>query len=151
MRSKDPDPKTWSPPFTKQALSTEIIQCTGKNIADGVESLIGAFFMSTNLYKTLRFISDIQLVPLQQARLLEIFPDEELLLDLKLDLDSYGFQIEDSVSTVYKKYFNIQKSQDEQRISDLFCFDRSVNRFGTTLSNLKQNVDFKSLDTSDLV
>jgi hypothetical protein len=56
------------------------------------------------------------LVPLQQARLLEIFPDEELLLDLKLDLDSYGFQIEDSVSTVYKKYFNIQKSKDEQRM-----------------------------------
>jgi dsRNA-specific ribonuclease len=64
MRIKDPDPKLWSPPFTKQAHSTEILQCTGKNIADGVESLLGAFFMSTNLFKTLRFISDIQLVPL---------------------------------------------------------------------------------------
>lgn len=53
MRTKDPDPKTWSPPFTKQAVATETLNCTGKNIADGVESLLGAIFMSTNLFKTL--------------------------------------------------------------------------------------------------
>jgi dsRNA-specific ribonuclease len=79
MRTKDPDPKVWSPPFTKQAVSTETLNCTGKHIADGVESLLGAFFMSTNLFKTLEFISDIQLVPLKQARLLDIFPDKDLL------------------------------------------------------------------------
>ena len=49
MRAKDPDPKTWSPPFTSQAVSSENLSCTGKNIADGVESLLGAIFMSTNL------------------------------------------------------------------------------------------------------
>jgi len=59
MRTKDPDPKVWSPPFTKQAVSTETLNCTGKNIADGVESLLGAIFMSTNLYTTFEFISDI--------------------------------------------------------------------------------------------
>lgn len=64
MRTKDPEPKDWSPPYTKQQSLSELIQCTGKNIADGVESLIGAIFMSTNLLRTLRFISDIQLVPL---------------------------------------------------------------------------------------
>lgn len=53
MRTKDPDPKTWSPPFTSQAVSYETLNCTGKHIADGVESLLGAFFMSTNLFKTL--------------------------------------------------------------------------------------------------
>ena len=64
MRTEDPDPKNWSPPYTKQQTNTEIIKCTGKNIADGVESLLGAIFMSTNLRRTLQFISDIQLVPL---------------------------------------------------------------------------------------
>ena len=64
MRTKDPDPKEWSPPYTRQQTVYENIQCTGKNIADGVESLLGAIFMSTNLLTTLRFISDIQLVPL---------------------------------------------------------------------------------------
>lgn len=64
MRAKDPEPKNWSPPFTRQALSIENLSCTGKNIADGVESLLGAIFMSTNLFQTFRFISEIQLVPL---------------------------------------------------------------------------------------
>jgi len=53
MRTKDPEPKDWSPSFTKLQTTHEHISCTGKNIADGVESLIGAIFMSTNLLKTL--------------------------------------------------------------------------------------------------
>jgi dsRNA-specific ribonuclease len=53
MRTKDPEPKEWSPPYTKQQSHSELIQCTGKNIADGVESLLGAIFMSTNLLRTL--------------------------------------------------------------------------------------------------
>lgn len=73
MRTKDPDPKEWSPSYTNKQMHSELIQCTGKNIADGVESLLGAIFMSTNLLRTLRFISDIQLVPLHQARLLDNF------------------------------------------------------------------------------
>ena len=47
MRSKDSDIKTWSPPFTDKALINEEVTCTGKNIADGVEALIGAFFLSS--------------------------------------------------------------------------------------------------------
>ena len=50
MRTKDPDPKLWSPPFSKQAQVTQKILCTGKQVADAVESLIGAYFMSTNLH-----------------------------------------------------------------------------------------------------
>ena len=56
--------------FTDKNLVHEIITCTGKNIADGVEALIGAFFLSNNLYKTLKWLSDIRLVPMEQARLL---------------------------------------------------------------------------------
>ena len=65
MRSKDTDLKAWSPPFTDKSLTQEEITCTGKNIADGVEALIGAFFMSNNLTKTLKWLSDIRLVPME--------------------------------------------------------------------------------------
>lgn len=80
MRTKDPDPKPWCPPFTDRAPSHEMVSCTGKNIADCVESLLGSFFLSNNLRKTLQLISDIQLVPLQQANLLSAFPDKDLTL-----------------------------------------------------------------------
>ena len=65
MRCKDTDLKSWYPSFTDKALEYEEIACTGKNIADGLEALIGAFFLSNNLRKTLQWISDIHLVPLQ--------------------------------------------------------------------------------------
>lgn len=62
--------------------------------------------MSTNLYRTLRFVSDIQLVPLKQARLLSMIPDEDLTFkNVSLDLDSYGLKIDDKVEDIYKKYF----------------------------------------------
>lgn len=66
IRSKDPDPRKYDPPFSINSIdSEEFLSCTGKNIADGVESLLGAVFLSNNLYRTLLFISDIQLVPLE--------------------------------------------------------------------------------------
>ena len=64
MRSLDADPKGWNPPFSEQVQSTENLTCTGKNIADCVESLLGAHFMSNNLRKTLNLISDLKIVPL---------------------------------------------------------------------------------------
>lgn len=108
MRTKDPDSKNWSPPFTKRALSSENLNCTGKNIADGVESMLGAIFMSTNLFTTLQFISDIQLVPLKQARLLSIFPDEDLLFEMHDNLDDFGFTLDDTVTSMYQKYCRVQ-------------------------------------------
>ena len=89
MRSKDTELKAWVPPFTDKSLTLELVQCTGKNIADGVEALIGAFFLSNNLYKTLKWLSDIRLVPMEQASLLGVYPDEDLTFRLSGDLDSY--------------------------------------------------------------
>jgi dsRNA-specific ribonuclease len=109
MRAKDPDGKKWSPPFTSQAVSSENLSCTGKNIADGVESLLGAIFMSTNLFQTFKFISHIQLVPLKQARLLDIFPDKDLLFEMHDDLDAFQFSLKDNVDLLYKKYCEVQK------------------------------------------
>ena len=113
MQTKDPNIKNWSPPFTSNSQTTEILSCTGKNIADGVESLLGALFLSSNLYKTLKFISYLQLVPLKEAKLLdEIFPDEDLTFKLYGDLDAYGFDLEDTVSDIYCKYFNLHQNSD---------------------------------------
>ena len=105
MRTKDPDLKQWYPPFTDKAPSHEMVSCTGKNIADCVESLLGSFFLSNNLRKTLQLISDIQLVPLQQANLLSAFPDKDLTFQLGADLDAYQFTMNDSVRDIFAKYF----------------------------------------------
>ena len=53
IRMADPDLKAWSPPFSDQVTAIESLSCTGKHVADVVESLIGAHFMSNNLRKTL--------------------------------------------------------------------------------------------------
>lgn len=54
MRMKDPDPKKFDPPFSMSSLNNEeYLSCTGKNIADGIESLLGAIFLSNNLHRTL--------------------------------------------------------------------------------------------------
>ena len=65
IRNSDPDPKTWNPPFSEQVSPTESLTCTGKNIADCVESLLGAHFMTNNLRKTLELISNMKIVPLR--------------------------------------------------------------------------------------
>ena len=54
MRMKDPDYSKYEPPFAVASINTEeFLSCTGKNIADGVESILGAVFLSNNLHKTL--------------------------------------------------------------------------------------------------
>lgn len=105
MRNRDPDIKEWRPPYSTGSKIVELISCTGKNIADGVESLLGALFLSSNLYTTLKFISDVQIVPFEQAKLLPVYNDVDYTFKLGPNLDAYGFDIEDSVSSIYRKYF----------------------------------------------
>jgi len=51
--------------------------------------MIGAFFLSNNLRRTLEFISSIRLVPLKEAGLLDLFPDQDLRFKLSEELDDY--------------------------------------------------------------
>ena len=98
MRMNDPDPKKWDPPFSISSLNNEeFLNCTGKNIADGIESILGSVFLSNNLFKTLQFISDIHLVPLEQANLLQLFPDKDLTFKLRDEISSYNFTLVDTV------------------------------------------------------
>ena len=85
----DPDLKTWNPPFSEQVSALESLSCTGKHIADVVESIIGAHFMSNNLRKTMQLISDMRIMPLEQAGILDQFPDKDLTFELGEDLDAY--------------------------------------------------------------
>lgn len=90
IRMKDPDPKKYDPPFSIQSInSEEFLSCTGKNIADGIESILGAVFLSNNLHTTLQFLSDIELVPMEQAQLMHYFPDKDLTFKLGTELDCY--------------------------------------------------------------
>ena len=91
IRQLDPDLKTWSPPFSEQVSAVESLSCTGKHIADVVESLIGAHFMTNNLHRSLQLISAMRIMPLQEGKVLDYFPDGDLTFELGADLDQYGF------------------------------------------------------------
>ena len=164
MRSKDSEPKQWSPPFTDKALIREDINCTGKNIADGVEALIGAFFLSNNLYKTLKWLSDIRLVPMEQAQLLQIYPDEDLTFQLSANLDAYQFSMEDSVKDIFVKYFSrhsvdaeprepfvVEERERDRVFRDVLKLDCQPPLFAEALVTLQQTTNLKELDTSTLV
>ena len=110
IRMKDPDYKKWEPAFSITSInSEEFLQCTGKNLADGIESLLGAVFLSNNLHKTLLFISDINLVPMEQAKLMHYFPDKDLTFKLGGDLDCYNFTLNDTIQDMFEKYYQNDK------------------------------------------
>ena len=165
MRSKDSDLKNWFPPFTEKSLTHEEITCTGKNIADGVEALIGAFFLSNNLYKTLKWLSDIRLVPMEQAQLLQpIYPDEDLTFKLCSDLDSYGFQMEDSVTEIFNKYFQrhsqgherqdpfiVTEAEKERVFRDVLKLEQQPALFAQAISQMTERENLKDYDTVSLI
>ena len=69
---RDPEPKEWQ--FPLQGQTTRSNACPGKSMADVVESLIGAHFLTNdNLYDTLKWISDIKLVPTSHLGVLDNF------------------------------------------------------------------------------
>jgi len=116
MRSKDPEIREWRPPFSTGSKVVELLTCTGKNIADGVEALLGALFMSSNLYTTLKFISDTQIVPFEQARLLSVYQNVDYTFKLGSDLDAYKFSIDDTVTDIYKKYFAYHRASENPHL-----------------------------------
>lgn len=110
----DPDLKKWSPSYTEQAGDgVETLHCTGKHIADVVESLVGAHFMSNNLRRTLELIGDMGIMPLREAKVTDYFPDRDLTFTLHESIDEYHFDISDSVTDIFTKYFQVHGYIDE--------------------------------------
>ena len=70
-------------------------------MADSVESMIGAHFLTNDdLGMTLKWISDIKLVPLEQSRLLECFANikESTYAHLRhVELKQLNFSTEDDL------------------------------------------------------
>jgi dsRNA-specific ribonuclease len=61
---RDPEPKEWQLPL--QGYQPRLNQCPGKSLADSVEAMIGAHFLTNDdIAATLQWISDIKLVPLE--------------------------------------------------------------------------------------
>lgn len=65
---KDAEGKEWTPPLMGHEARKN--KCTGGSVADSVEALIGALFLTTNhLQDVLEFIDRIKLVPLSVLKL----------------------------------------------------------------------------------
>ena len=76
--------------------------------------------MSNDVRKTLQLISDMRIMPLQQAGVLEMFPDGDLTFELGKDLYSYEFLMDDSVEAIFTKYFRIHDHLSPELNSHVF-------------------------------
>lgn len=105
---RDLEPKDWIMPL--QGIRPRLNLCVGKSLSDTVEALIGAHFLTNdNLVKTLQWISDISLVPLEQAGIFkQLDPDSPCTYEhlKKVDLCTLPFLKSDSLRNLYIKYFD---------------------------------------------
>ena len=121
--------------------------CTGKNVADVVESMLGAVFLSTNLRRTLQLISDIQLVPLEQANLLDHFPNRSLTFDLREELEKYDHKLMDDCQALFEKYWAVDQIDpiEKNRVQQLIDPSQPVMPLGSAIqSHFKRSLhDFE--------
>ena len=106
---RDPEAKEWQLPL--QGQQKRLNACPGKSLADTIEALIGAHFLTNdNLAKTLQWISDIKLVPLEQAGLISQLAegiDESSYGYLKqVNLSELHYDKDDDLSSIYSKYYD---------------------------------------------
>lgn len=77
-------------------------------MADCVESLICALNLSSDLRTTLQWISDIKLVPLEKAHIIDKFkPNYDYTFDLREPLEHFQFEIGMTVSELFEEYFKV--------------------------------------------
>ena len=110
---KDTEPKDWDLPLSN--TPTIACQCVGKNVADEVESLICALFLSTRcLHRTLSWIASIRLIPLHLTDMLSKFtPGTDYTFRLYKPLALYDMKVTDYVSQLFDKYFAVENDVDE--------------------------------------
>ena len=96
---KEPEAKEWVMPL--QGQSVRLNACPGKSLADTTEALIGAHFLTNdNLCKTLQWISDIKLVPLEYSGIFkELNGIEKSTYDhlKQIDLHRLPFRTDDDI------------------------------------------------------
>ena len=89
--------------------------------------------MSNDLRKTLQLISDMRIMPLSQAGVLELIPEGDLTFLLHDQLDEYEFSKEDTVEDIFNKYFYIHdyiKQDEKDRIWSIIDKSRPTGSLG---------------------
>ena len=117
-------------------------KCTGGSVADSVESLIGALFLTTdNLMKVLEWIDEIKLVPLEALNQVKIFKNfRECTFDnlRKIDLQKLPFKKHENLSTLFTKYFEIPESEcdipTKKRLNKLIHGGEPIGEFGQRIN-----------------
>ena len=111
--------------------------------------------MSNNLFKTLKWLSDIRLVPMEQANLLSCYPDEHLIFELHENLDSYGFTMDDSVSQIFQKYFTkhislglASQPEMDRVFGDVLKLDREPALFAQKLVEFQEERNLREMDSA---
>jgi dsRNA-specific ribonuclease len=147
MRTKDPEQKLYHPPFSHKAEQRINFSCTGKNVADCVESMIGAFIMSNNLKSACQFISDMRLVPLEDAGLMHLFPDAKVAFRLPDNLETFGIGIEETFNSCIEKFLrgsSLYGADEQQRILRAIDPSREVGSVGQAYEDLwRRNLKHK--------
>ena len=112
MRTKkDSEFKEWVPPLSSHPSQRDVPnKCVGKNVADCVESLICALFLSCNcLHTVLNWISDIKLVPIKKTTMLNfIEKGTDCTFRLYNPLEWYEMKTTDFATDLFSKFFNVE-------------------------------------------
>jgi dsRNA-specific ribonuclease len=138
MRTKDPEQKHFHPAFSHKAEQRLQFSCTGKNVADCVESLIGAYIMSNNLKSACQFISDLRLVPLEEAGLMDLFPDKCVQFEIPDRLEQFGIGKEESFNSCIQKFLAVRSYgfEADKRILRAISTEQPVGRVGMIYEDL---------------
>eukprot|EP00347_Sterkiella_histriomuscorum_P014175 403361874 len=123
MKTKrDSEYKQWVPPMSTDKDQQFVPnQCVGKNVADCVESLICALYLSSNcLHTVLRWISEIKLVPLDKSTMLDyIEKGTDCTFRLYSPLHDYKLQIQDQSKDLFNKFFMVEKENVPSNFKDM--------------------------------
>ena len=111
-------------------------------MADSVESMIGALFLSTdNLRYVFKWIDQIKLVPLSPLNLVDCFEDfsECTFSNLKkVDLLSLPFDKSEKLQDLFEKYFSMPESDCDaltsERLKNLIYNKEAIGDFGQKIN-----------------
>lgn len=138
---KDAEGKEWTPPLC--GAEARKGKCTGGSVADSVEALIGALFLtSNNLQEVLTFIDKIKLVPLSPLKLIQFESFKECAFSHLLDypLQELTFTKDESLSSIFDKYFKLKCVVEDHdfgqssRLQTLLSNAQQVGQFGQKIN-----------------
>jgi len=92
----------------------------------------------------------MRIMPLEQAGILELFPDKDLTFELGEDIDSYQMTMDDKVEDVFLKYFGVHTHlSDSVRLRALELIDKAkaTGSLGDVFDGFVASEDFLKLSS----